>query len=138
MGVQSRVTSLDNMLVPLLLSLLLSVSSAELQLNLDIYYESLCPDSTRFISNQLGPMYEVLGSDVNVTFVPYGFAETTEVDGGGYGFSCQHGADECYGNIVQACTIAHTEDRDMQVNLIVCMMSSPDPSTAGPDCFQDF
>ena len=55
----------------------------------------------------------------NVTFVPYGFAETTEVDGGGYEFSCQHGADECYGNIVQACTIAHTEDRDMQVNLIV-------------------
>ena len=81
-------------------------------------------------------MYEVLGSDVNVTFVPYGFAETTEVDGGGYEFSCQHGADECYGNIVQACTIAHTEDRDTKVGLIVCMMSSPDPSTAGPDCFQ--
>ena len=81
-------------------------------------------------------MYEVLGSDVNVTFVPYGFAETTEVDGGGYEFSCQHGADECYGNIVQACTLAHTEDRDTQVGLIVCMMSSPNPSTAGPDCFQ--
>merc|ERR1711936_920815 len=108
MGVQSSVSSLVNMLVPLLLSLL------------------------------LGLMYEVLGSDVNVTFVPYGFAETTEVDGGGYEFSCQHGADECYGNIVQACTIAHTEDRDMQVNLIVCMMSSPDPSTAGPDCFREF
>ena len=61
--------------------------------------------------------------------------QTTEVDGG-YEFECQHGADECYGNIVQACTLAHTEDRDTQVALIVCMMSSPNPSTAGPDCFQ--
>merc|ERR1719219_2164262 len=80
------------------------------QLSLEIYYESLCPDSTRFISKQLGPMYEALGSDVNVNFNPYGFAE--------------------------ACTLAHTEDRDTQVGLIVCMMSSPNPSTAGPDCFQ--
>ena len=38
---------------------------------------------------------------------------------------------------MQACTIAHTEDRDTQVGLIVCMMSSPNPSTAGPDCFQE-
>ena len=37
---------------------------------------------------------------------------------------------------MQACTLAHTEDRDTQVGLIVCMMSSPDPSNAGPDCFQ--
>ena len=46
------------------------------QLALDIYYESLCPDSTRFIAKQLGPMYEALGSDqgLNVTFNPYGFA----------------------------------------------------------------
>ena len=61
--------------------------------------------------------------------------QTTEVEGG-YEFECQHGAAECYGNIVQACSLAHTEDRDTQVGLIVCMMSSPNPSTAGPDCFQ--
>merc|ERR1711973_284865 len=65
------------------------------KLNLDIYYESLCPDSTRFISRQVGPMHEAIGQDVEVTFVPYGFAETTEVDGG-YEFECQHGPDECY------------------------------------------
>ena len=57
-------------------ALLLSfVSLCSAQLSLDIYYESLCPDSTRFISHQLGPMYEALGSDVNVNFNPYGFAE---------------------------------------------------------------
>ena len=83
-------------------------------------------------------MYQQLGADVTVNFFPYGFADTIEVEGGGYEFSCQHGAAECYGNVVQACTIAHTEDRDVQVDLIVCMMSSPDPSNAGPDCFQEW
>ena len=55
---------------------LLSLASlCSAQLSLDIYYESLCPDSTRFIANQLGPMYEALGSDVDVNFNPYGFAK---------------------------------------------------------------
>ena len=61
------------MLSSLVLLCLASLCSA--QLSLDIYYESLCPDSTRFISKQLGPMYEALGSDVTVNFNPYGFAE---------------------------------------------------------------
>ena len=55
--------------------LLCFASLCSAQLSLDIYYESLCPDSTRFISQQLGPMYEALGSDVTVNFNPYGFAE---------------------------------------------------------------
>ena len=29
----------------------------------------------RFISNQVGPMHEMIGSDVNIKFVPYGFAD---------------------------------------------------------------
>jgi len=105
------------------------------KLNLDIYYESLCPDSTRFISRQVGPMHEAIGQDVEVTFVPYGFAETTEVDGG-YEFECQHGPDECYGNMVQACTIAYSPNYETTVSLIVCMMSSSNPALAGPECFE--
>jgi len=105
------------------------------ELQLDIYYESLCPDSTRFISKQVGPMHQAIGQDVKINFVPYGFASTTEVDGG-YEFECQHGAAECYGNIVQACTIKHVEDYNTMVRLIVCMMSSSQPNTAGPECFE--
>ena len=55
----------------------------------------------------------------------------------GYQFECQHGPDECYGNLVQACTIAHAPDYDTTVNLIVCMMSASRPNEAGPDCFQE-
>ena len=63
--------------------------------------------------------------------------QTTEVDGS-YQFECQHGERECYGNIVQACTVHYTSDQDTLVNLITCMMSSSAPDQAGPDCFQQF
>merc|ERR1712212_1444690 len=53
-------------------------------------------------------------------------------------FECQHGERECYGNIVQACTVHYTSDQDTLVNLITCMMSSSAPDQAGPDCFQQF
>lgn len=120
-----------------LLSVLGLVSVAEAGLSLDLYYESLCPDSTRFISQQIGPMHAALGKDVTINFVPYGFASTMGSAEDGYQFECQHGPDECYGNLVQACTIAHAPDYDTTVNLIVCMMSASRPNEAGPDCFQD-
>ena len=60
----------------LLLSVILapSSSSSAPALLIDVIYESLCPDSTRFISQQIPPMYEALGQAVNVQFRPYGFA----------------------------------------------------------------
>ena len=81
-----------------------------------------------FIVQEVGPMNELLGADVDVNFVAYGNADTQEVDGE-YVFSCQvrrhgrpgtrgsdvrlqHGEDECYGNMVQACTQAHAPDYD--------------------------
>ena len=81
-----------------------------------------------FIVQEVGPMNELLGEDVEVNFVAYGNADTQEVDGE-YVFSCQvmthcrhgtrgsdvrlqHGEDECYGNMVQACTQAHAPDYD--------------------------
>ena len=48
------------------------------ELSLEIYYESLCPDSTRFISKQVGPMHDAIGQDVKITFAPYGFASVRE------------------------------------------------------------
>ena len=72
-------------------------------------------------------MHETIGQDVDVNFVAYGGAHTTEVEDG-YTFTCQvrsdfegscnergnfqHGADECYGNMVQACSQAHVPDYD--------------------------
>lgn len=48
------------------------------QLQLAVYYESLCPDSARFIAEQLHPLKRTpLGKYVDVTFVPFGKANVS-------------------------------------------------------------
>jgi hypothetical protein len=59
----------------LLLSVILAPSlGVDATILIDVIYESLCPDSTRFISQQIPPMYEAIGQQVTVKFRPYGFA----------------------------------------------------------------
>lgn len=48
------------------------------QLQLAVYYESLCPDSARFIVEQLQPLKRSpLGKYVDVTLVPFGKANVS-------------------------------------------------------------
>merc|ERR1712236_139881 len=112
MGYKSNIS--DKMNTVLVLFSILTISQG---LVVDIFYESLCPDSTRFISQQIPPMYEAIGQHVEIRFRPYGFATTTEVDGS-YQFECQHGERECYGNIVQACTVHYTSDQTAFKSLV--------------------
>merc|ERR1712098_318959 len=137
MGSQVLGLKMKGALILVCVALLPVLGSHAETLTIDVIYESLCPDSTRFISQQIPPMYEAIGDHVEMRFRPYGFATTTEVDGS-YQFECQHGERECYGNIVQACTVKYTSDQDTLVNLITCMMSSSAPDQAGPDCFKEF
>lgn len=102
--------------------------------NIDLYYESLCPDSTRFISDQIPEMWEALGEEITLNLIPYGFAKTTQTTDG-WEFQCQHGPRECKGNIIQACTDYVMRGRHLTVPLITCMMSSDSPDQAGPQCF---
>lgn len=43
-----------------------------IQVKVDIYYESLCPDSVRFISQQLQPLYNNFKKHLDITFIPFG------------------------------------------------------------------
>merc|ERR1712024_88980 len=90
--------------------LLLMAPSSLLALKMDLYYESPCPDSTRFISNQVPKMWAALSQEVSINFVPYGFASTIEDEDGELHFECQHGERECAGNIVQVEIIRNTID----------------------------
>ena len=42
---------------------------------------------------------------VNITIYPYGNAEETQNSNGTWIFNCQHGKDECKGNLVETCFI---------------------------------
>ena len=75
--------------------------------HLDLYYESLCPDCSGFIQDQLLPSWNRLQNSgiFTLSLYPYGNARETKLDNGTYIYKCQHGEDECFGNLVEACII---------------------------------
>merc|ERR1712071_457467 len=44
------------------------------RIRLDVYYESLCPNSRMFLINQLGRHYDSIASFVHVRLIPFGKA----------------------------------------------------------------
>ncbi len=75
------------------------------RVNLSIYYETLCPDCRQFISTQVWNAYQSILDIVNITFVPYGNArELYRPETKLYQYYCQHGAEECYGNLIHVKT----------------------------------
>ncbi|ESR42711.1 hypothetical protein CICLE_v10013559mg [Citrus x clementina] len=77
--------------------------------NLSLYYETLCPGSAEFISEVLGKVFEKgLISIVNLRLIPWGNAEIVEPN---KTIDCQHGEDECYFNTIEACAILAWPDQ---------------------------
>uniref|UniRef100_A0A3Q2ZTB3 Gamma-interferon-inducible lysosomal thiol reductase n=2 Tax=Kryptolebias marmoratus TaxID=37003 RepID=A0A3Q2ZTB3_KRYMA len=98
-----------------------------------VYYESLCPDSRYFITQQLFPTWTMLQDIMSVTLVPYGNAK--EVLSAASPFTCQHGAPECRVNMIQACII-HFTGNPLSLQIIYCMESSADVLNATQPCLQ--
>ncbi|KAJ1523338.1 hypothetical protein ONE63_001208 [Megalurothrips usitatus] len=100
-----------------------------------VMYESLCPDSIRFVKDQVGPTFEALGSErIVVELIPYGKASTTPTDTG-YSFRCQHGPSECKGNKLQACGLARLlGDNGKQVQYARCLLSQTNPAAFSEKC----
>ncbi len=70
-------------------------------MNFSLYYETLCPYCRQFIAQQLFKAYNTILDIINITIVPYGNAhEIYDATTRRYEFTCQHGADECVGNLI--------------------------------------
>lgn len=91
------------------------------KLNVLVLYESLCPDSTKFMRQQLGPSYELLKDYIDITLVPFGKSQSQN---NGAQFYCQHGIDECEGNRMQSCVLHQTDDQEKHVHFAVCQMTT--------------
>lgn len=101
---------------------------------LDVYYECLCPDSRYFVLHELLPTFEKVGSMMDVHMWPYGKASSKETKNG-YEFSCQHGEQECLGNIYHACVAEKVQDPAKQLELIKCMISDNyEPENSAKKC----
>ncbi|XP_022251678.1 gamma-interferon-inducible lysosomal thiol reductase-like isoform X2 [Limulus polyphemus] len=98
--------------------------------SLGLYYESLCPYCRQFIVGQLWPTYSHLSVVMNLTLVPFGNAQVTK-DGDKWKFTCQHGPNECYSNIVQTCGLFYITSTKTSLNFIQCISAADEPWQAG-------
>ena len=94
----------------------------QLRNRLSVYYESICPDSRRFILNQVVPLHEKFDQFIDLELVPFGNANVTYPNHDNKPvFQCQHGPDECYGNRAQACVIELIRNQKLSLNYVNCM-----------------
>ncbi|KAG7256455.1 hypothetical protein CRUP_008334 [Coryphaenoides rupestris] len=100
---------------------------------LDLYYESLCPACRAFLTQMLFPTLVMLPDILNVTLVPYGNAKE-RFDGNRYVFTCQHGEEECLGNMIETCLLNLAGSSAFQV--IYCMESSTDVVKSAESCLK--
>ncbi|CAD6995734.1 unnamed protein product [Ceratitis capitata] len=100
------------------------------KLDVTILYESLCPDSIRFMSRQLAPSYGKLKQDININLVPFGKSRSVNY---GNEFFCQHGPAECAGNRLQSCVLNQKSTQDQRVRFAICQMLAKDKQNV-EDC----
>lgn len=84
------------------------------KVKLDVHYETLCPDSIRFMLHQLILNYETIASMVQLNLIPFGKAEIYQYQDSSDVY-CQHGPKECRGNILHSCALKEYEYNYTQV-----------------------
>jgi interferon gamma-inducible protein 30 len=79
------------------------VSAQSPAVRVDLYYESLCPYCKEFIAGSFWTAYQAPGvaSIMNISLIPYGNAQETQLASGLWQFTCQHGDNECVGNLLE-------------------------------------
>nr|AEB65934.1 interferon-gamma-inducible-lysosomal thiol reductase [Takifugu obscurus] len=97
-----------------------------------VYYESMCPACRGYMSLMIFPTWVMLSDIMSLTVVPYGNAEET-YDGHKYIFECQHGEEECLGNMIQTCLLNLTKSA---FPVIFCMESSTDAIKSAKACVE--
>ncbi|KAG7524105.1 hypothetical protein JOB18_007376 [Solea senegalensis] len=97
-----------------------------------LYYESLCPGCRLFLTTMLFPTWVLLQEIMTVTLVPYGNA-VERPDGQKYVYDCQHGEQECLGNMIETCLLNMTESA---FPIIFCMESSADVIKSATSCVE--
>lgn len=102
-----------------------NLTTANDKVQLEVYFESLCPDSRRLFVNQLGPLEEEMSQNstnngnsyiFDIKLVPFGKADIV-----GDEMDCQHGPEECLRNKLFACIIENTKSSYEALRLITCI-----------------
>jgi interferon gamma-inducible protein 30 len=104
----------------LLAILAISISCKNIP-TINLYFESLCPGCEGFIGESFKAFYNTEGHEniATVNFFPYGNAHETQ-SGSKWAFTCQHGAPECQGNLIETCAMAKQSTEVFQ-GFLVCI-----------------
>merc|ERR1712012_1382016 len=104
--------------------------------DLTVYFESLCPDSIKFVSRDVPAAWRLFGPDLRISFKPFGKASWSHHDpdenGVEFDFECQHGPDECFGNKVLACALWFVEEPALQVPFMECLVKTHEMPGVSP------
>ena len=92
------------------------------KLRVDVYYESMCPDSKNFIQNALAAIMPSFASFMSVTLIPFGKAETVQISPQ-FQFRCQHGPEECEGNLFHNCAQKYISNDVKRVGFVSCLFN---------------
>ena len=95
--------------------------------NITLYFESLCGGFQWLIKHQLYPAFQSIGSIMNINL------------DGKWVFTCQHGKEECIGNLIETCAIHFYPNVTDFFPFIHCTETSGKiPRKAAPSCAQKF
>ncbi|KAM9515975.1 gamma-interferon-inducible lysosomal thiol reductase isoform 2-T2 [Guaruba guarouba] len=90
---------------------------------LSLFYESLCPACRGFLVQQLFTTWLLLPAEaLNITLVPYGNAQERN-ESGKWEFQCQHGPEECLGNMIETCLMQEAKNFSTYFPVIFCLES---------------
>uniref|UniRef100_A0A915PJB8 Uncharacterized protein n=1 Tax=Setaria digitata TaxID=48799 RepID=A0A915PJB8_9BILA len=103
--------------------------------DLSVYIEAQCPDTSRFIHRQLLPTWQELSvtSRIKIKIVPFGKAKCNPASSD-YSCECQHGPTECELNQLMNCVIEMIRDPNQYVPVISCIQGRRDIRSAGLKC----
>jgi len=117
----------------LIFMLFVSANAQNGQLEIGVYYNSLCTDTYRFIYDQLLPAYDLIRDHIDLFFIPFG--KSYWIDHG-QTFLCQFGPNDCYGNMLQLCGLQQIcRNEQAQVDFVACEMNFPfNTNRTRPEC----
>ena len=84
-------------------ALFISISSKK---TIEVHFESLCPGCQDFIQHSFTAFSKADQHSLlaDVVFYPYGNAYQKQ-SGNKWVFTCQHGSNECFGNLIETCAV---------------------------------
>ncbi|KAL1457158.1 hypothetical protein WDU94_001819 [Cyamophila willieti] len=103
---------LGSLVFVLVLSLVPCDAGEIIKTKVSVYMESLCPDCHAFIHIRLAPAFEKYSDYIQLDMVPFGNAKVIHHSNGSVEVDCQHGPQECVGNLYEACATNLLQETD--------------------------